>query len=265
MSVTLPRAILTLSIDLELDPQRRVLNQQRYLEDATVMLLSAFGRWKVPATWGVADPAISVVTERLAADPANHEIAILGDATWVGREAGRSRFVREIARRTTRGRSASLAISTLLLRSTSLDEHVDIAARHGITCGCEAVEENPSSLWPARGPKVEALRYGVWSIPAGLRLPGISRWLPSGGGVHLVRGAIDRAIKKTGVCHVRIDSLGLATRGPAALRALDRMLRHADRRRQQGLLAIETVAETARQLSGVRRGVPARSILRPAA
>ena len=73
------------------------------LETVTAELAERLARYNLPASWAVADPAVSAATERLLHAGAAHEIAILGDRSWVGREAGRARFARELARRVTRG------------------------------------------------------------------------------------------------------------------------------------------------------------------
>jgi len=266
MSATLPRGIVAISIDLELDPQRRVPNQRRYFEDVAPSLLELLRRYQVCATWGVADPAVSALTDRLTSEGGGHEIAILGDSTWVGLEAGRCRFAREMARRAERARSASLGISSLLLRVPMLNDHFDIAAKAGIRAIGGTIEE-ASGGWLWRGPatRTEALRFGMCSIPAGLHLPGASRFLPSGGAVRHAKRSIDEAIRKPAVCHMRINGLSLGSRGPAALAALEKVLRHLDRRRTEGVLVVETLAGTSRLLTGGRKRAAARSILRPAA
>ena len=129
MSVVLAKAALSISIDLELDPQRRLVDQLRGLEDVTGRLAQLFSKYQVPATWAVADPAVSAATDRLVAANLAHEIAILGDRTWVGREAGRTRFAKELSRRVMRGRGAGLNVSSLLLRDVELEDNLDLLAR----------------------------------------------------------------------------------------------------------------------------------------
>ncbi len=77
--------------------------------------------------------------------------------------------------------------------------------------------------------------------------------------------AIDAAVAERSVCHLTIGGLAVATQGGSALRAVERVLRHADQRRSSGGLDVKTLAGTAAMLSGGRQVAPARSILRPAA
>ena len=263
MSTCLPRGVLTLSIDLEIDATRLGLAEQRSLEAVTARLLALVGKYELPATWAVADPAVSAATERIVALRAGHEIALWGDATWVGREAGRSRFGRELTRRVVRARAAGLAVSTLVLKTSELEDHCDLAIKQGITAvrhPClEDAAKNPRRLQP------QTLRYGLWSFPVSLELPHASRWLPGGGGGHTARALIDQAINERGLVQLAIDAPRLAARGYAAERVLQRVLEHAERRRQQGLLDVVTLGNMARKLSSQHHGQPSRSILRPAA
>lgn len=266
MGCVLPSAILTLSIDLELDPMRPGRDQPRSLEAITDHLLRLLGRYQVPATWAVADPAMSAATELLLAADAGHEIAVLGDATWVGHEAGRMRFGRELARRVSHGRAAGLSISTLALRGAELSDHLDLVVKQDISV-VRGDYHDLASGWFSR-PVIQqpaALRFGLWEVPASMCLPGNSRWKIGGGGRRRGRKSIDQAIADRGVFHVQINALNLADRGSMAEHALEQILRHATLRQREGAIEIATLANVARRLTGERITAPARSILHPAA
>ena len=267
MGMMLASGVFAISIDLELDPDRRGLDQTRSLEDVAGRLISLLTKYQIPATWAVADPAVSAATDRLVSAGAGHEIAVLGDQSWVGREAGRSRFSRELTRRVSRGRSAGLTISTLVLRNVVLDDHLDLVVKEGISAvRSDYAGSTGSGLLRRRAvAEPRSLRFGLWDLPAATRLPGESRWLPSGGGARSARRGIDRAIATRAVYQLMIDGLLLAVRSPSALRLLERVLRHVDQRRQQGTLTVATLAGTAALLAGNRQGTPSHSILRPAA
>ena len=263
MSICLPRGVLTLSIDLEVDAAHLGLAEQRSLEAVTSRLLELMGKYELPATWAVADPAVSAATERVVSLQAGHEIAISGDATWVGREAGRSRFGRELARRATHARASGLAISTLVLKTSELEDHSDLAIKQGITA-----VRHPNADHAAHDPRrfqPQTLRYGLWSFPVSLVLPHTSRWLPGGGGGRAARALIDQAICDRGLVQLAIDAPRLALRGYAAERVLQRVLQHAERRRRQGILDIMTLGNMAGKLSSQAQRQPSHSILRPAA
>jgi hypothetical protein len=261
MSASLARGTLTISIDLDCDVAR--LAGQAALEDLTGRLLELLARYQMPATWAVADPAVSAARGRVCEIGAGHELAILGDATWVGREAGRSRFARELARRAARARVEGLPIDTLALKTVLPIEHCDLAIKEGIVAVRQARAALPADSARALGPAT--LRFGLWAFPASVTLPGHSRWLPGGGGVRMARVAIDEAIAARGLAQLVVDAPRLAARGKSALNVVARVLAHADRRRRHELLEIATLGATARKLAGARASQPSRSILRPAA
>ena len=264
MSAALDRGILAISIDLEIDPTRRIADQQARLEESARVLIRQLEKYGVPATWGVADPAVSVLTERLATSRTRHEIAILGDASWVGAEAGRMRFSRELNRRAMRARAAGLDATTLLLRGAELDDHFDTAIRHGIT-SVRGPEPDLETGWFSRDTtgQPHALRFGLWQIPVSIVLPAQRTWFGLASAKRGLKRAIDQACSAPSLCQLKIDGLKFSEAG--SRRQLEQILKHADRRRQAGLLAIATLAETADLLSASRQPTPARSILRPAA
>lgn len=259
MNARLPKGILTISIDLEVDAAQPGRAAQRSLEELTFWLLEVLNRHAMPATWAVTDPAASAASERIMSLGAGHEIAILGDPSWVGREAGRSRFGRELARRTERGRGAGPAVSTLVLRSAELGDYSDLAIKQGLT----AVRHAPGPGSAGRQP--QTLRFGLWSFPVSLTLPGANRWLPGGGGLRAARVGIDRAIAARGLFQLAIDATQLVARGNSAQRLVERVLEHAERRRQQCVLDVASLRGAADTLSGQHQSRPSRSILRPAA
>ena len=262
----LPTAVFTLSIDLELDPMRPGQDQPRSLEAMTDHLVRLLSHYQMSATWAVADPAISAATETLLAAEASHEIAILGDPTWVGREAGRMRFGRELARRVTRGRAAGIAISTLALRGAEEAEHLDLLVKHEICVVRGGSRELPRGWFAPPVLKAPApLRFGLYDVPASMRLPGQSRWKLGGGGRRRARRCIDHAIATRSAFHIQLDALSLAERAPLAEHALDQILRHVALRQREGTLQIATLATLAGKLAGDRTKTPTRSILQPAA
>jgi hypothetical protein len=196
--------------------------------------------------------------------PIVHEIAILGDRSWVGREAGRSRFARELARRATRGRAAGLEISTLLLRDAELDDHLDLVVKQGVS----AIAGQPPvrrQSWLARPQTaVMQLRFGLYRFATQAAVPDKSSWFSLGAG-RRARRAIDAAIAHHDVCHLHFDSLAIAAEGRPAIRRIQRLLGHVQRRSEQGGLWLGTLAATVNRLSGGQQSTPARSILRPAA
>ena len=261
MSTCPTHGTLTLSIDLEHDHVQVDLAEQRALDAIASELVDLLTRHQLPATWAVADPAVSAARARVNVMRGGHELALLGDASWVGREAGRSRFARELARRVARARSEGLQVSTLALRTALPQEHCDLAIKEGIVATRQPVADSR----PSRRLQPQSLRFGLWGFTVSMALPATSRWLPGGGGTRAARYEIDRAIADRGLAHLAIDAPRLAERGAAALRVIERVLAHAARRREHGLLEVATLGTVAGRLARENHGQPSRSILRPAA
>lgn len=266
MSIALPSALFAVSIDLELDPMRPERDQTRSLDTAATNLMRLLARHRVPATWAVADPAISAATDQLLSDDLGHEIAVLGDPTWVGKEAGRMRFGRELARRVSHARAAGIPISTLALRGTELVDHLDLVVKQEISI-VRADYRDLSTGWFSRpiAQLPAALRFGLWEIPPSMQMPvekGMRFWSSNR---RRARKGIDRAIQEQAVFHLQIDALKFAERGESAERSLDQILRHASSRATENAIEIAPLRVVAQRLVGERTAAPARSILNPAA
>ena len=251
-------AALSISVDLEPDHVGASVTQQRALDEVSLSLVELFARHRLPATWSVADPAVSAIRGRLESPGVGHELAILGDARWVGSAAGRSRFGRELVRRVTHARSEGLDVTCLALREELPLEHADLAIKEGIL----AIRQPLIASAPR---SVQKVRFGLWGFTAQASLPGASRWLPGGGGLRGAKLAIDRAIADRAQAHLAIDAAKLAERG-SGLRIVERVLAHAARRRDANLIQVLTLGAIARRLAGDNVAQqPSRSILRPAA
>lgn len=262
MSFALPTAVLSVSIDLELDAQHCRPQQQQSLDRVATQLVDLLGKYQVPATWAVADPALSAATEKLVGAAAGHEIAVLGDAAWVGQNAGRVRFGRELHRRVTRAREIGLPVTTLALRKANLDAHLDLVVKNGITVvrGAEPLSRRTNSVH-----QPQSLYSGLWFMGPSLALPGSSRWLPGGGRIHAATRGLAHAAACREVFHLLINGLALTERSWLALHGVERVIRRAVKLRAAGQLDIATLSDTGTRLSSLRQTAPARSILRPAA
>jgi hypothetical protein len=262
MSIGLPCGILVVSIDLELDAQHCRPQQQRSLDRVATQLLDLLIKFQLPATWAVADPAISAATDKLLAAGAGHEIAVLGDQAWVGSNAGRLRFGRELQRRVTRGRELGLPLTTLALRNASLDAHLDLVVKNGITAVRGAAS---ASQRKTAGDQPQSLYAGLWMMWPSHVLPGNSRWWPGGGRIRAARRGLEQSAARREVFHLMINGLDLTERSWVALRGIEKIVRRADQLRSQGRLEIATLNDAVTRLTNLRQTVPARSILRPAA
>ncbi|MEX2114505.1 MAG: hypothetical protein WD845_15025 [Pirellulales bacterium] len=254
MSARLTKAILTISIDMDAPDAATQLVAHRQRDAILQRLLAMFSERRLPATWCASDP-LSATTLDIGT---THELALaVGDES-----SARGTLARELVQRLSSLKFQGLAVNTLVARSQSVVEHLDVVSGHGIVAVRHAagmgVGKSSNRMQPS------LLRFGVWGFPVSCELPGRSRWLP-GGGRHAARRQIDRAIAERGLVQLVIDAPRLAARGRSAERALASLLADVDQRRRQGVLEIATIGATAARLAGQQESRPSRSILRPAA
>ena len=259
-TIQLDQGTITVSVDLEPAAGQASVEHGRRLDETTDWLITTFGRLGIPATWAVADPAHSAATERLLTAELGHELAVLGDASWAGRQAGRSRFAQELARRVLGSRAAGIEVTSLVPRDVGVGEHVDLLLKHGLTAvrGDVALSLSRQPLQP------HALRFGLWEVPGSVRLPAQQTWLGGAGGGIAIRRAIRHAARQRLTFHLVIDAWRLAAGKDQNRQTVDRTLRLVRQLRERQLLRPETLADLAARLSHVPRSQPARSILRPA-
>ncbi|MBW3595970.1 MAG: hypothetical protein KY475_01695 [Planctomycetes bacterium] len=242
--------VATVSVDVNFDgPAGR---------DATVTrLLELLDRYAVPATWALPAPGKCTIAPRVLESGASHEIAILGDARWVGQTAGRGRFALELARRASEARDAGFTVRGLAVTGAQVPrDHYDLLVKHGIS----AVRQ-PRSV-PGRRLRhlqPQSLRHGVMEIPPSAVVPESRRWLSRGAG----RVAIVRAAAAAEVAHLVVDAARCATDDPR-LRAVESALRDICRRCGDGTLRVATLDDLAEEATAAAPAVRARSILRAA-
>ena len=261
MAFLAPKGILVLSIDLEVDARHSSARDQRLLERLTSRLFDLLVKHRVPATWSVADPAVSAATDRLMTG-VGHEIAVLGDPAWVGADAGRPRFARELERRVQGGREIGLPVTTLALRKVHLDAHLDVVVKNGLNAvrGPETTVRNRNEF-----NQPQSLYSGLWLMWPSCVLPGPSRWLWGTGQIWRAQRGLALAAERREVFHLMIEGRELADRGAIALRGIERVARQAAQLRDQGSLEILTVASAAGRLNDLRQTTSKRVNLAPAA
>jgi hypothetical protein len=253
-------SVLVLSIDWELEIQRSDPSREQCLDTLRPQLLAILNRYQIPATWAVADPRMSVATESILAAAPGHEIAVLGDRSWMGPGAGRARLARELFRRFDAARHAGISVHTLATRNVASVADTDLLIAHEV----RAIR-NPPVATPADARRLAPapLRYGIWQAPVAIATPGPQAWwLPEN---WPLQREINRTISRQGTLHLAIDAVQLVDRGSRWLAILEAVLKHAAARRDAGKLAIRTIGQLADQALAARGSVPTRSILRPAA
>jgi hypothetical protein len=203
------------------------------------------------------EPAESRAVECILNADTPHELALLGDAGWVGAEAGRMRFSQELARRIAAARDLGRSLQMLALRDVALPrEHYDLLVKHQVSVVRQSrAGASLASLQP------QALRHGVWESPPVVELPRQGHWF--GKGALAARRAIHKAAALRGMAHVVFD-LAAFEKHDFYLQAAENVLRTVARSCGRGVLRAATVRRLAAEWPRLPTTTPARSILRAA-
>jgi hypothetical protein len=248
---------LNVTVTLDSPIEGQVIECHQELAGVTRQLIATMEAERVPVTWAVSDPAHSAATPLVLRSAVAHEIAILGDANWVGPTAGRTRFARELTRRVTQARHAGLEINSLVPRVASVEDHIDLVVKQHIT----AVAGLTASIGDRQSSETRALHYGVWEVPISATLPLKATWF--GSGKRTLWRTIRRTANEAGTLHLLIDASAIAAAAARSEESVVRWLVHrAATLRDRGLIRFETLRTTAARLSDVPAISPQRSILR---
>jgi hypothetical protein len=254
------RGEIVLSVDLELDIAHQEGGEIERLDEVRSWLVGRMRELQLPATWAVADPVHSAATEAILTSGVGHEIAVLGDATWLGHGAGRVRLDRELARRFDGARRAGIPTTTLALRNVAQVPDLDLLLDHGITAVRGPAVDTAAE---ARRLAAPPTRFGIWQPPAAWRIPPRRTWwFPS---AWHIGQQIRRHIARGGLLHLEIDAPRLVASSQDEIAVIQAVLRRIAARRDAGALVVKTIGQIASQALHDRSSVPSRSILRPAA
>lgn len=235
------RGQLVVSIDLELLTRAGSLKHERQLDLVTDRLLALLQQHRLTATIAVADPVHSAATDAILSSDPSHEIAVLGDASWVGRGAGRERFGRELDRRFHSARAAGLTVSSLLLRQVDLSENFDLLTKHTITSIRTIANGSGVLHQPQR------LRLGMWQMPVALTLPHKPNWFRST--VAAAWKLLKRTVQAKEVLHLAIDAGQLAESDTPKWCEIERIFALIAQLRDAGRLEVTTLQALALSLT----------------
>jgi hypothetical protein len=252
--------LVLVSIDLELDIEHRKHFGEQQLDEVRSRLIDMTARFGVPATWAVADPLHSAASDQVLAAGVGHELAVLGDRTWIGYGAGRTRLDRELARRFDGPRQHGMPVTTLVLRNVEQVLDLDLLLGHGITAVRGPAVDSASLARKLAPPPI---RFGIWQAPAAWSIPPRAGWWISSS--WRIRREIKRAIGRSRQLHLAIDAPRLIAAGTDGLAATERMLQYVRAKCAAGHLRVATLGQLAKQSLMGRAAVPTRSILLPAA
>ncbi|MCI0361715.1 MAG: hypothetical protein L0211_24790 [Planctomycetaceae bacterium] len=252
--------LVVISIDLELDIEQRDQFGEQQLDEARSRLIAMTARHGVPATWAVADPLHSAASDQVLAAGVGHELAVLGDRTWIGYGAGRTRLDRELARRFDGPRQVGIPVTTLALRNVEQVLDLDLLLGHGITAVRHPAVDSASLARKLAPPPI---RFGIWQAPAAWSIPPRAGWWISSG--WRIRRETQRAIARGSQLHLAIDAPRLIAACADGLAAIERTLAYVSAQRALGRVTVATLGQLARQSLKGRSAVPTRSVLRSAA
>jgi hypothetical protein len=249
-------------VTVQLDPVADAHSIERHSElaELTRELIGIMDMHRVPATWAVSDPAHSAATPLVIRSSVDHELAILGDANWIGPMAGRTRFARELSRRIAQARAAGIDVHTIVPRAASIERNIDLVVKQRITAvaGVETPANHTHHIATPR-----ALHYGIWELPFTSKLPQPATWLSTGG--WSTWRHIRRAAKDAAMYHLLIDAPALCEEGRRPIKTIDWVMRRVSLLRDRGMLRVETLGAAAARIAAVPSAKPQQSILRRAA
>lgn len=242
---TIPGRILAISVKLDHLPAADGTSARRA---AIEPLVRAFEEYQVPATWAFDAPAAVDAFPRSHGDAMGHEVA-----ACCGSRDGKQGQPQVVASLRSFSQ-AGIPISTMLSTADPAAADFESLVRMGINL--VAVDSATSGA----AQPIATLRFGLWRLATSWGIPS-EGWLGGAWGAARGRHRLDRAIRRNEPFHVMIDG-GAVLQSPQAARTLGRLLRHVDRRREQGMLNVLTLSEIAQQLARPRASATAESILR---
>src|SRR5262245_31054447 len=122
MLTTFRKAVVSISVDLAEGDNQGTADFPDPLHDL-------FAQTAFPVTSALADPGASTWTSRLLDESLGHEIALLGDRSWVGSEIGRAPFSRDLTRRVEGAAAIGVRLPTIALRGVELSDEMDLLVR----------------------------------------------------------------------------------------------------------------------------------------
>ena len=216
MNIVLTSGILAISIDLELDVQRRGGDQQRSLETIGRQLADLLANTACPplGPWPIR-PSRPPPTASWPRNPA-HEIAILGDRTWVGPRS-RSPPLRPRTDPPGHPRPDGRAGDFDAAAARHRTGQSSRPGRQTRDYGRRPSRSPPSGKWFARpGPGSSPLRFGLWQLPTQLALPCERDWRIWRSPIRQAKTELAHAVAQPAVFHLSIS--GLAAAEPIGLR-----------------------------------------------
>ena len=241
MATSNQQAMVSLSIDLELEIAGRSDWLEDQLSTQSSALLQLLRSHQFPATWCVADPAASAAVEGILASNAANTVAVLADRSWLGAYYPLAWQSAELTRRFGRARQAGLTLSTLALHNVEASPSTPLLRHHGI----ETVRLPARPLLPGSSGKLSpnSSLQPVTSLVEAWEWPAYTPWWSpwKRDPMHHAMRMISQGIP----IHWVIDGQQLATQGDRLLSRIDRTVARLLEMQKQRQLLICTLEERA--------------------
>jgi hypothetical protein len=212
-----------------------------------VRLAGVLDAHRIAACWGVATAADADVVQAAVRKGSTHELAL--DCSAKSHADPR----RTLAANLRNLRSSGFEIASVICLDRPATGDLESLSRLGVRIVVMAGESADSTL-------ATTLRFGLWRLATSWRLPG-DGWLGDAWGAARGKRMLDAAIRRNAPFHVMLDAAAMEA-STSAVRGLERLLKHVDKRRQQGALSVVTLAGIAQRLTPRRTSATAHSILR---
>lgn len=221
-------------------------------ETMTRELADQLRSFQLPVSWGFADPGHSLLAKLVDRRQQPQEMTVLADEALV--QADRTQFVKRLKERVDAARRLGMAVHTLAAPVLAIQGRLDVLVHNRIAM-FRPHDAASAAL------RQQCARFGVWTAPAELALPGEHAWW-AGGALGAVRRSLRESTALGRVTHLQIDvaALAAARRGARSVLTVLADLAAARRRQQVEVLTPGQLARTHRVL----RTGPGRSILRAA-
>ena len=249
---TTGKGVLQLCFDMGLRPDQTAIAQHHELGQLAYALSQALDRSDLPATWGVANPNLSFVSEAIGLDTTRHEIALLVDSSA------------DVRSRLAEAKRTGVNISTLICRTEINGIDSGRLSKRGITAVSSPASFDQHRRYSRGLSRVEK-GHGILEFTPSALFPGRGRWLAAADAAFAAKKILLRAIHTGSTEQLRLHVHEMLERPASYLKAFSRFLSYVVRLRQAGRLEVESVRASTLRHCPATPGKSARSILRPAA
>jgi len=248
-------------VDLGLPANQTALAQHREMNLLAEQLVGTFARHDIAATWATAQSVESPVVDAIRFTESGHEIALLGDQSWLSESIRRDKIVSHFTENMEHAAANGKPLRTLVLRDEAPESLYVVFKKRGIDT-LRPVATQSRTRDSQRDPALKI--NGMWLAPATAVFPARGSLLGRFDIGFRGKQILNRARTKKTSEQLTIIASEMMENPTAALRSLDRILAYASRFRDQQTVVVETL-EKATLRWHPRRIAPQRSVLRPAA